>query len=64
MSDVVRVKLPDVPVMVTVNPPVIALLPAASVKLLVWVLFAGVKKAFIPVGKPVAVKLTVPLNPF
>jgi len=43
VSDVVRVKLPDVPVMVTVNPPVIAVLLAASVKLLVWVLFAGVK---------------------
>ena len=64
MSDVVRVKLPDVPVMVTVNPPVVALLLAASVKLLVPVLFAGAKRAFIPVGKPVAVKLTVPLNPF
>jgi hypothetical protein len=64
VSDVVRVKLPDVPVMVTVNPPVIALLLAASVKMLVWLLFGGVKKAFIPLGKPVAVKLTMPLKPF
>jgi len=64
VSDVVRVKLPDVPVMVTVNAPVLDLLLAASVKLLIWVPFAGAKKAFIPVGKPVAVKLTVPLNPF
>ena len=64
MSDVVRVKLPDVPVIVTVNPPVLALLLAANVKLLVCVLLAGVKKAFIPLGKPVAVKLTLPLNPF
>jgi hypothetical protein len=61
---VVRVKLPDVPVMVTVNPPLIALLLAATIKMLVPVVLAGVKKAFTPLGKPDAVKLTLPVKPF
>jgi hypothetical protein len=62
--DVVCVKLPDVPVTVTVNPPLIALLLAARVKVLVPVVLVEVKKEFTPLGKPDAVKLTVPVKPF
>jgi hypothetical protein len=62
--EVVWVRLPDIPVTVTVNPPLIAVLLAAKVKVLVPVVVDGVKKAFTPVGKPEAVKLTLPLKPF
>jgi hypothetical protein len=57
-------KLPDVPVMVTVTVPVPAAVLAVNVKVLVVVVLLGLKDAVTPLGKPVADKLTLPLNPF
>jgi len=61
---VVLVKLLDEPVMVTVNFPVAAVLPAVSVSVLVLVVLAGLNDAVTPLGKPDADKLTLPLKPF
>jgi hypothetical protein len=58
------VKLPEVPVMVTVTVPVVALLLAASVKALVRVVLVGLNDAVTPLGRPEATKLTLPLKPF
>ena len=60
---VVWVRLPDVPVMVTVAVPVAAVVLAVSVKVLVDVAGFGLKAAVTPVGKPEAVRLTLPVNP-
>jgi hypothetical protein len=57
-------KLPDVPVMFTVEVPVVAVLLAVSVSVLVLVVPLGLKDAVTPLGKPFADKLTLPLNPF
>jgi hypothetical protein len=57
-------KLPDVPVTVTVKLPVEAVLLAARVSVLVPVVLTGAKKAFTPLGKPDALKLTLPVKPF
>lgn len=56
-------KLPDVPVMVTVTVPVAAALLAFSVNVLVLVVLVGLKVAVTPLGRPVAVKPTLPLKP-
>jgi hypothetical protein len=65
---VVFVRLPDVPVIVTVAGPVAAVLLAASVKVLGLVLVAlvGLNVAVTPLGRPVADtdKPTLPLKPF
>jgi len=58
------VKLPDVPVIVTVAVPVVAVLLAVSVRVLVLVVLAGLNEAETPLGKPDAEKLTLPLKPF
>src|SRR5580692_8588095 len=55
-------KLPDVPVIVTEDVPVAAVLLAAKVRVLVVPL--GLKDAVTPLGRPVADKFTLPLNPF
>jgi hypothetical protein len=57
-------KLPDVPVMVTVTGPVAAVLLAVNVKVLAVVALLGLKDAVTPLGRPVADKLTLLLNPF
>jgi len=57
-------KLPDTPVMVTVTVPVAAVLLAVNVNVLVAVVPLGLKDAVTPLGRPVADKLTLPLNPF
>lgn len=62
--EVVWVKLPEVPVMVTVTMPVVAVGLAVSVKMLVAVAGFGLKDAVTPLGKPEADKLTLPLKPF
>jgi hypothetical protein len=62
--EVVCDRLPEVPVMVTVAVPVVALLLAVSVKLLVLVVLPGLKKAVTPLGSPEADRLTLPLKPF
>ncbi len=61
---VVLVRLPEVPVTVTVAAPTAAVPPADKVKRLVLVAGLVPKEAVAPVGRPDAVKFTVPLNPF
>ena len=62
-SEVVCVKPPETPVMVTVAVPVVAVLLAVSVNVLVAVAGLGLNDAVTPVGKPEADKLTLPANP-
>jgi hypothetical protein len=57
---VVAVKLPDVPVMVTVAVPVVALLLAVRVSTLVEVVGFVPKVAVTPLGKPDAASVTLP----
>jgi hypothetical protein len=61
---VVFVKLPEVPVTVTVTVPVAAVLLAVSVNVLVLVVLLGLNDAVTPLGRPDAVKPTLPLKPF
>ena len=58
------VKLPDVPVTVTVKVPIVALPLADRVKTLVVVAGFVPKVALTPLGRPDSVKVTLPLNPF
>jgi len=60
---VLAVKLPDVPVMVTVAVPVVAVLLAVSVRTLLPVVGFVPKDAVTPLGKPEAARVTLPLNP-
>ncbi len=62
--EVVLVKLPEFPVMVTGKVPVVAVLLAVNVKVLDPAVLAGLKEAVTPLGKLVADKLTLPLKPF
>jgi len=62
--EVVLAKLPEVPVMVTGNVPVVAVLLAVNVKVLDPAVLAGLKEAVTPLGKLDADKLTLPLKPF
>jgi hypothetical protein len=61
---VVRVRLPDVPVMVTVAVPVTAVAPAVKVSVLLLVAGSGLNAAVTPLGKPAAERVTLPLKPF
>ena len=64
LTVVVWLKLPDVPVMVTVvGPPVVAVLLAVKVNVLEPVVLVGLKLAVTPDGKPEADKATLPLKP-
>jgi len=63
-TEVVAVRLPDVPMTVTVALPSAALLLAASVNVLDVVALAGLNVAVTPAGKPEAERFTAPLNPF
>ena len=56
--------MPDVPVMVTVDMPVVAVASAVSVNVLVPVVLLGLKEAITPLGKPEADKFTLPVKPF
>ena len=58
------VKLPDVPVIVTVNVPVVAELPALNVNVLVVVEGFGLNEAVTPVGKVDVENVTLLLKPF
>jgi hypothetical protein len=60
---VVCVKLPEVPVTVTVMVPVAALLLAVKVTVLVPVAGFGLNPAVTPLGRPEADRLTLPVNP-
>ena len=56
------VRLPDVPVMVTVARPRVAVLDAVRVSVLLVVALAGLKDAVTPAGRPDAERATVPLK--
>lgn len=55
---------PDVPVIVMVTVPRLAVVLAVRVSVLVVVVLVGLNAAVTPVGRPVAERLTLPLNPF
>jgi hypothetical protein len=57
------VSAPLVPVMVTANVPVVAVALAAKVMVLLAVAGLGFNVAETPVGRPDALKATLPLNP-
>jgi len=57
------VRVPDVPVMVTLAVPTVAVLVAVNVNVLVVVVFAGLNDAVTPLGRPDADKATLPLKP-
>ena len=61
--DVLAVRLPEVPVMVTVDVPAVAELLAFSVRTLDPVVGLVPKDAVTPVGKPEAARVTLPANP-
>lgn len=61
---VVCAKLPDVPVMVTVPMPGVALVAAVRVTALVPVVGDGLNDAVTPLGNPEADRFTLPVNPF
>jgi hypothetical protein len=63
-SVVVFVRVPDVPVIVTVTVPVAAELLAVRVNTLDVVALAGLKAAVTPLGRPDADSATLPVNPF
>ena len=58
------VRLPEVPVIVTVVVPVVAVALAVNVSVLDDVAGFGLKDAVTPLGRPEAARLTLPLNPF
>jgi hypothetical protein len=65
LSVLVCVKLPDVPVTVTVVAPVVAELFALSVNVLAVVAGLGLNDAVTPLGSvEVTARLTLPLKPF
>jgi hypothetical protein len=57
------VKLPEVPVTVTVTEPVAATAEAAKVKVLLDAALLGLKDAVTPAGSPDAARVTLPLKP-
>jgi hypothetical protein len=57
-------RLPLVPVMVTLALPAVAAEEAVNVTVLVLVVEAGLNAAVTPDGKPVAENVTEPVNPF
>src|ERR1019366_7284922 len=64
LSVVVFVNAPDVPVIVTVTVPVAAVALAVKVNVLVEVVGFGANPAVTPLGRPEALKVTLPLKPF
>jgi hypothetical protein len=58
----VWVRLPDIPVTVTVAEPTVAVLKAVSVNTLLLVALAGLKDAVTPAGRPLAERATDPLK--
>ena len=61
---VVRVKLPQVLLIVTGTVPVAGELPAVSVSVLVVVVELGLNNAVTPLGRPDTDKLTLPVKPY
>ena len=62
-TEVVAVRLPEVPMMVTVEVPVVAVALAVRVSTLVPVVGLVPKVAVTPLGKPDAASVTLPENP-
>jgi hypothetical protein len=60
----VSVRFPDVPVMVRVLVPPVAVLLAVRVNVLVPVVEAGEKEAVTPLGRPDTDRFTASLNPY
>ena len=60
---VVATRLPEVPVMVTVAVPVVAVELSVKLSVLVEVVGFGLNDAVTPLGKPDAARVTLPLNP-
>jgi hypothetical protein len=60
---VVAVVLPEVPVMVTVNAPVVAVPVAVSVSTLVPVVGLVPQMPVTPLGRPESERVTLPVNP-
>lgn len=63
LTDVVCVKLPDTPVIVTVDVPVAAVELAVNVNVLFVVVGFGLNPAVTPLGRPVALRVTLPVKP-
>jgi hypothetical protein len=61
---VVAVRLPEVPLMVTVAVPTVAVLLAVNVSTLVEVVGLVPYATVTPLGRPVAARVTLPVNPF
>jgi hypothetical protein len=61
---VVMLRLPEVPVTVTVDVASAAELAAVNVSVLALAVLAGLKAAVTPVGRPETFRATVPLNPY
>ena len=61
---VVSVRLPEVPVMVSVLVPTLAVLLAVRVSVLVPVVEAGENEAVTPLGRPDTERFTLPVNPY
>ena len=64
LMDVVCLREPETPVIVTVEVPVAAVLLAVSVSVLVPVVLDGLNEAVTPLGRPEADKPTLPVKPF
>ena len=64
MTEVVSVKLPEVPVIVTVLVPVVAVALAVKVSVLMLVEGLGLNAAVTPLGRPDAENVTFASNPF
>jgi hypothetical protein len=64
LSVVIAVRPPDAPLIVTTKVPNDAVGLAVSVSVLVEVVGFGLNEAVTPLGKPVAVNVTLPLKPF
>ena len=64
LSGVVGERLPDIPVTVTADVPVGAVVVAVRVSTLVVLVEVGLNDADTPVGSPDADKATLPLKPF
>ena len=62
--EAVLTRLPTVPVIVTANVPMAAVLLAVNVRVLVPALLVGLKEAVTPAGRPDADKFTLEVKPF
>lgn len=62
--EAVLTRLPTVPVIVTANVPMAAVLLAVNVRVLEPALLVGLKEAVTPAGRPDADKLTLEVKPF